>query len=148
MSTIYFPAIVEGNARAGYSVFFPDLPGLASAGDTLQEAALNAAEGLRGHVGLMVEAGEAVPEASVLDAVARDRDVEEAARILVPVEVPSSRALRVNVTLPEDLLHRIDRKSANRSRFLAEAAEQALAADAPPPARKRARAAKRRRVRA
>src|SRR5258708_4089017 len=141
MSTIYFPAIVEGNSRAGYSVFFPDLPGLASAGDTLQEAALHAAEGLRGHVQLMVEDGLAVPAASELDAVARDPDVEEAARILVPVEVPSSRALRVNVTLPEDLLQRIDRKSANRSRFLAEAAERALAGDTPP-ARKPARAAR------
>lgn len=141
MSTVYFPAIVEGNARAGYSVFFPDLPGLASAGDTLQEAALHAAEGLRGHVELMVEEGVAVPAASELDAVARDPDVEEAARILVPVEVPSSRALRVNVTLPEDLLQRIDRKSANRSRFLAEAAERALAVDAPP-AMKRSRVAK------
>jgi metal-responsive CopG/Arc/MetJ family transcriptional regulator len=55
--------------------------------------------------------------------------------------VPSSRALRVNVTLPEDLLQRIDRKSANRSRFLAEAAERALAVDAPP-VMKRSRAAK------
>jgi len=151
MSTIYFPAIVEGNSRAGYSVFFPDLPGLASAGDTLQAAALHAAEGLRGHVHLMVEDGLAVPAASELDAVARDPDVEEAARILVPVEVPSSRALRVNVTLPEDLLQRIDRKSANRSRFLAEAAERALAGDtssAKKPAAKPARAAKKRRARA
>jgi predicted RNase H-like HicB family nuclease len=67
-------------------VFFPDLPGLASAGDTLQEAALHAAEGLRGHIQLMVEEGHDVPEASELDAVARDPDVEEAARILAPVE--------------------------------------------------------------
>jgi len=141
MSTIYFPAIVEGNARSGYSVFFPDLPGLASAGDTLQEAALHAAEGLRGHVQMMAEEGLAVPAASELDRVARDPDVKEAARILVPVEVPSARALRVNVTLPEDLLQRIDRKSANRSRFLAEAAERALATDAPP-SRKRAGATK------
>jgi predicted RNase H-like HicB family nuclease len=141
MSTIYFPAIVEGSARSGYSVFFPDLPGLASAGDTLQEAALQAAEGLRGHVHLMVEEGLGVPAASELDALARDPDVEEAARILVPVEVPSARALRVNVTLPEDLLQRIDRKSTNRSRFLADAAERALATDAPPP-RKRTGATK------
>src|SRR5258708_34287037 len=102
-------------------------------------------EGLRGHVQLMVEDGLAVPAASELDAVARDPDVEEAARILVPVEVPSSRALRVNVTLPEDLLQRIDRKSANRSRFLAEAAERRLAGDTPP-ARKPARAARKRRA--
>src|SRR5258708_30290514 len=88
MSTIYFPAIVEGNSRAGYSVFFPDLPGLASAGDTLQEAALHAAEGLRGHVQLMVEDGFALPAASELDAGARHPDVQGARAILVPVEAP------------------------------------------------------------
>jgi predicted RNase H-like HicB family nuclease len=133
MSTIYFGAIIEGNARDGYSVFFPDLPGLASAGDTLQAAAIHAGEGLRGHVGLMIEEGLAMPVPSELDAIARDPEVEEAARILVPVEVPSSKVLRVNVTLPEDLLQRIDAKSPNRSRFLAEAAERALAPGAVAP---------------
>jgi predicted RNase H-like HicB family nuclease len=151
MSTIYFPAIVEGGVHGGYSVFFPDLPGLASAGDTLQEAALHAAEGLRGHVQLMIEEGQAVPAASELDAIARDPEVIEAARILVPVEVPSSRVLRVNITLPEDLLRRIDQRSDNRSRFLAEAAERALGGAAPSPtkvhkATKRPRTPRRRRV--
>ena len=41
MATVFYPAIVE-RAGAGFSVFFPDLPGCTSAGDTLQEAALNA----------------------------------------------------------------------------------------------------------
>src|SRR5258708_34579935 len=91
----------------------------------------------------MLEEGQAVPEASELDAVARDPDVEEAARILVPVEVPSPRALRVNVTLPEDLLQRIDRKSANRSRSLPEPPARALAGDTAP-ARKPPRAASKR----
>ena len=49
------------------------------------------------------------------------------------------------------LLQRIDRKSANRSRFLAEAAERALASDTPPAkkrAAKPARVARKRRARA
>ena len=57
MSVVYFPAIVEGGKRKGYSVFFPDLPGCVSAGDTLQAAARNAEEGLEGgHLAFMVEA--------------------------------------------------------------------------------------------
>ena len=61
-----------------------------------------------------------------LDAIARDPQVKEAARILVRAELPSTKVLRVNVTLPEDLLRRIDARTSNRSGFLAQAAERAL----------------------
>ncbi len=126
MTTVYFAAIVEGGKRSGYSVFFPDLPGLASAGNSLQDAARNAEEGLRGHLELLAEAGEAIPTPRDLDAIARDPQVKEAARILVRAELPSTKVLRVNVTLPEDLLRRIDARTSNRSGFLAQAAERAL----------------------
>jgi len=112
-------------------VFFPDLPGLASAGDTVQAAALNAEEALRGHLGLLAEEGYEIPAARTLDAVERDPEVREVARILVGVDVPSTRALRINVSLPEDLVKRIDATADNRSRFLAEAAAKALQGAAP-----------------
>lgn len=126
MATVYFPAIVERGDGPGYSVFFPDLPGLASAGDTLQQAAQNAEEALRGHLEAMAEEGLEIPAPRELDAIERDPEVDEAARILVRAELRSSRAIRVNVTLPEDLLRRIDERTKNRSGFLAEAAERAL----------------------
>jgi predicted RNase H-like HicB family nuclease len=68
MTRVYFPAIVEGGRRPGYSVFFPDLPGLASAGDSVQAAALNAEEALRGHIALLAEEGHEIPGARALDA--------------------------------------------------------------------------------
>lgn len=49
MATVVYPAIVE-RAGAGFSVFFPDLPGLVSAGRTVTEAVLNAEEALTGHL--------------------------------------------------------------------------------------------------
>jgi predicted RNase H-like HicB family nuclease len=126
MTRVYFPAIVEGGKRPGFSVFFPDLPGLVSAGDTVQTAALNAEEALRGHVALLAEEGYDIPAARALDAIERDPEVREIARILVGVDVPSTRALRINVSLPEDLVRRIDAAAENRSRFLAQAAAKAL----------------------
>jgi predicted RNase H-like HicB family nuclease len=57
----HYPAIIEGDAETGYSVFFPDIPGCTSGGDTLREAALNAEEALAGHVALMAEAGQQFP---------------------------------------------------------------------------------------
>lgn len=89
MAIRHYPAIVEGDARTGYSVFFPDLPGCTSGGGTLQQAALNAEQALAGHVDLMLQAGERLPEPSVLDTLPQpiEPDVVEAARLLVRVRV-------------------------------------------------------------
>jgi predicted RNase H-like HicB family nuclease len=89
MGIRHYPAIIEGDAQTGYSVFFPDLPGCTSGGDTLQEAALNAEDALAGHVDLMLQAGETLPEPSVLDALPRpvELDIVEAGRLLVRVRM-------------------------------------------------------------
>jgi predicted RNase H-like HicB family nuclease/uncharacterized protein (DUF4415 family) len=87
MTVRHYHAIVEGDADSGYSVFFPDLPGCTSGGGTLQEAALNAEEALAGHLALMLEAGEEVPPPGLLDGLAVEPDVVEAASLLVRVSL-------------------------------------------------------------
>lgn len=82
MSVRYYPAIIE-RGDAGFGVFFPDLPGCTSGGDSLQAAALGAEEALRGHLEIMAERGEPMPAPSRFDAIQADPDVDEAARILV-----------------------------------------------------------------
>ena len=85
----HYPSIIEGDAETGYSVFFPDLPGCTSGGDTLQETALNAEEGLAAHIALMLDAGEPVPSPSRLDDLPRpiEPDVVEVSRLLVRMDV-------------------------------------------------------------
>jgi predicted RNase H-like HicB family nuclease len=87
MTVRHYPAIVEGDAETGYSVFFPDLPGCTSGGDTVQEAALNAEQALAGHVALLHESGEELPEPSRLDDLPRpiEPDVVEVGRLLVRI---------------------------------------------------------------
>ena len=126
MANVFFIAVVEGDRETGYSVYFPDLPGLATAGDTIQHAAEQAHQALAFHLAGMIEDGVAIPEPTPIEDIAYDPEVREVARILVSANLPSTRTVRVNVTLPEDLVHRIDRTAPNRSRFLAEAAEKAL----------------------
>ncbi|RZM23471.1 MAG: HicB family protein [Sphingomonas sp.] len=126
MATAYYPAIIE-RAGDGFSVFFPDIPGCTSAGDTVQQAALGAEEALSGHLAVMAEYGDAIPDPSPIDGIARDPDVDETARILVRGERPG-RSVRVQVSIDEGLLARIDRIASNRSRFLADAARAKLAA--------------------
>lgn len=126
MATAFYPAIIE-RAGAGFSVFFPDLPGCTSAGETVQEAARNAEEALSGHLLVSAQHNDAIADPSELDAIERDPDVDEVARLLVRGERPG-KAVRLNITLDEGLVAAIDRIATNRSGFLAEAARAALAA--------------------
>ena len=90
MSLRHYPAIIEGDAETGYSVFFPDLPGCTSGGDTLEEAVLNATEALAGHIALMAEGGETLPRPSRLDDLPDPigPEVVEVSRLLVAVDLP------------------------------------------------------------
>lgn len=89
MATVVYPAIVE-RAGEGYSVFFPDLPGCTSAGATVNEAVLNAEEALSGHLLVCAEHKEEVADPSNLDALERDPEVDEVARVLVRAENPGN----------------------------------------------------------
>ena len=125
MTTAYYPAIIERGIDS-FGVYFPDLPGCVTAGRTVQEAALGAEEALNGHLAVATEYGDAIPEPSELDAVEAFEGSDEVGRILVRGERPG-RAVRVQVSIEEGLLARIDRVAKNRSRFLADAARAKLA---------------------
>jgi predicted RNase H-like HicB family nuclease len=120
----YYPAIVEADAD-GYSVFFPDLPGCASGGATMQEAARNAEEALQAHIDVSEEQGDTLPEPSDLDTSAVDPDIRVAARLLVRAETTKAKPVRVNIMLPSDLLAAVDRYAARlgytRSGLMAQA---------------------------
>jgi len=126
MAIAVYPAIVE-HAGNGFSVFFPDLPGCTSAGDTIQTAALNAEEALSGHLLVSAQYGDKVADPTPLDRLESDPDIKEAARILVRAELPG-KSVRLNITLDEGLLAAIDRVAKNRSGFLADAARHELEA--------------------
>jgi predicted RNase H-like HicB family nuclease len=127
----YYPAIIE-RAAEGFGVFFPDLPGCTSTGATLQDAVRNAETALQAHIDLAAEHGDAVPEPSELDVIAAEPDVVEAARVLMRADVPG-RSVRVNITLPEDLLAAVDRYAARtghtRSGLLAQAVRERMERD-------------------
>jgi hypothetical protein len=74
----------------------------------------------------MIADGDAIPEPSRLEAIMADEDNRDGVVILVDLVSKPVKAVRVNITLPQDLLEAIDRVTDNRSRFLAEAAQQRL----------------------
>jgi len=125
MATVYYPAIIERGVDS-FGVYFPDLPGCVSAGRTAQEAALGAEEALNGHLSVSAEFGDAIPNPSDLDDIQAAEGSDEVGRILVRGDRPG-KAVRVQLSIDEGLLARIDRVAKNRSRFMADAARAALA---------------------
>jgi len=123
--TSYF-GLIRKDTDSDFGVDFPDFPGCISAGTTLDEARRMAQEALELHVGGMIEDGEALPVGSSLETIMADPENADAVAFVVTVPEAADRTVRVNITLPERLLRRIDERAKNRSAFLARAAEKAL----------------------
>jgi len=123
-------ALIHKEPDSDYGVSFPDFPGCVTAGETLDEARREAAEALALHIDGMIEDGTAIPEPSSLEEVMAERESRDAVAFLVPVQARQSRAVRVNITLPEDVLADVDRAAGHqglsRSAFLARAARRAM----------------------
>ncbi len=124
-------ALIHKDPDSDYGVSFPDLPGCTTAGATLDEARAMAAEALALHLRGLAADGEAAPAPSTLEAIMADADNRTGVAVLVPAPSASPRSVRINITLPSDLLEGIDRRAEQegftRSGFLARAARNALA---------------------
>lgn len=103
----FYVAIIE-KAADGFGVFFPDLPGCTSFGETIEDAAANALAAAQAHVALSEEYGDTLPSPRPLDRIPTERGVKEKARVLIPVET-GNEAVRVNISLPASALAALDR---------------------------------------
>ena len=101
-------AYLHKDKRSDYGVSFPDFPGCVTAGRSLEEARELAVEALTLHIAGMVEDGEALPEPSTLDALARDPAMKGAVAFLVSAEAPT-KTVRVNITARESQIEAIDK---------------------------------------
>lgn len=128
----HYIALIHKDAASDYGVSFPDLPGCVSAGKDLDEARAFAEEALALHLKGMAQDGEAVPEPSPLHRIMAERENRDAVAVVVPVKSEAPRIVRVNITLPEEVLIRIDeyaeRTGMSRSGFLAHAAKREMEA--------------------
>ena len=71
----HYVAIVEEEQGKAIGVWFPDLPGCLSAGDTLDEAMLNAKEALELWGEAMLESGQNIPPPRSLAELKADLDI-------------------------------------------------------------------------
>lgn len=116
-----------------FGASFPDFPGATTAAGDLDTLYRKAAEMLAFHVAGMAEDGDDIPAARSLYELRADpafREDSEGAMVgLLQVELPG-KAVRVNVSIEEGLLRRIDHAAQaageSRSGFLAQAAKARL----------------------
>lgn len=138
MKSFYIAGIVPESAESGggYSVYFPDVPNVAAGGETVEEAIVNAADGL--HIALrgLAEQNDRIPVPSSLEEVrARVRAERELDGLPYPedtlyqyIAAPALNMVpvRVNITIPRADLEEIDAKAKlhgfTRSGFLTHAA--------------------------
>jgi len=128
----HYIALIHKDPESDFGVSFPDFPGCVTAGKTLDEAQTMAEEALALHVEGMAEDGDPIPEPSSLEAIMSDPPNRDGVAVLVTLKTPVSKTVRVNVTLPEDVLQEIDRYAEShgysRSGFLTLAAKRAMKA--------------------
>lgn len=125
-------ALIHKDVGSDFGVSFPDFPGVITAGKDLDDARRMAEEALAFHVEGLLEDGEAIPEPSSLESVMADQENKDGVAILVSLKAGAKKAVRLNITLPEDVLKAIDAfaesQGLTRSGFLARAAKHEMEA--------------------
>ena len=124
-------AVVHKDPKSDFGVSFPDFPGCITAGSSIDEAKDMAHDALSLHIKGMLEDGENIPAPSKLEDIMDDPDYSDAVAILVVfVSEAKPRSIRVNITVPEDMLRKIDsiakKRGMSRSSFLVHAAQEAM----------------------
>ena len=123
----YIGIIQEENKQFG--IIFPDFPGCVSVGDTVEEAYKNGIEALSLHINGMKEDGEDnIPEPSNFETIKQKQgdwyNLDNAVVMFIPYIEEQNKTVRINITMEQTLLNKIDSITKNRSAFLSQAAER------------------------
>lgn len=122
-------ALIRKEKNSAFGVEYPDFPGCISSGATLDEAVAGAKEALELHLEGMLKDGEDIPDPSGLDAIRKRKEFKGATPVLIDLSIVRKNR-RINITIDEGLLNKVDAAAAargtTRSGFLAEAARNEI----------------------
>ena len=123
-----YPIIIQKDPQSDYGVIVPDLPGCFSAGKTVEEAIDNAREAVLTHMEGLLADNDPIPVATSIESLKKHHRDKGNLWAVVEVDMSnlSDKVARVNITVPENLLSKIDsyasRTGASRSGMLVNAA--------------------------
>jgi len=134
----HYIAVLVPERSGGWTILFPDLPGCASQGETLDEAIAMATDALAGHLAVARDYGDEIPAPRSLDDIRSDKEwcsennVQWGRAMVAPILVrtPLSRPERVTISMDSNILREIDayaeRRDLTRSAVLTAGAELLL----------------------
>ncbi|MEZ4861431.1 MAG: type II toxin-antitoxin system HicB family antitoxin [Caldilineaceae bacterium] len=129
-----YPVVIHKEANSDYGVTVPDLPGCFTAGETVDDALVQAVEAIECHIeGLLLD-HEPIPAQRSIEEHRRNPDYTDALWALVTIDLSklSGKAKRINITLPERLVSTVDRYASahgeTRSGLIAQATMSYIAA--------------------
>lgn len=121
-------AVIKKDKSSDYAVIFPDFPTCITAGKTLDEAQIMAEEALQFHIDGMIEDNDEIPNPSSFDFVKAKYKKAEIF-LVIPVKTPS-KATRINITVDEKFLRKLDKylesHEESRSAFFVSAAKRVM----------------------
>jgi predicted RNase H-like HicB family nuclease len=127
---LHYPVVIHKDPGSDYGVTVPDLPGCFSAGSTVDEALTMAKEAIELHLEGLAADGESIPRPKPIGRRMRQPEYKSGAWAFVSIDAGNlpGKAVRINITLSERVLRKVDRfaeaAGETRSGLLAEAATQ------------------------
>ena len=125
-------AIESGNDSSAWGVVVPDMPGCFSAGDTLEEALIQAEDAITGWIEAALDNEQEIPAPSHIEALRATHPEFEGwlwALVKIDPALLDDTIERVNISLPRRVLHRLDARARSagetRSGFIARMAVEA-----------------------
>lgn len=122
MKDVYiYPAVFDPCEEGGYCVTFPDLPGIVTEGDSIEESLAMAKEALELHLYGMEEDSDPIPEASNPGQLkAPEGGFISLVDAYMPLfrEKQANKAVKVTVTIPGWLKGEADKNGINYSHVL------------------------------
>ncbi len=122
-----YPIVIHKDPESDYGVTVPDIPGCYSAASSIEEAIEMAQEAVACHLeGLLID-NEPIPLNSTIEEHQNNPEFKNAIWAIVEVDISklSVKSKRVNITVPERLLHTMDhyakKHGESRSGLLAQA---------------------------
>jgi predicted RNase H-like HicB family nuclease len=124
--------VIHKDSSSDFGIIVPDIPGCFSAAKKLEDAVDEAKEAIACHLEALLMDNEPIPVPTPIEQHMQNPEYEDGIWMLVDVDLTrlSGKCKRVNITLPERILRRIDEHTklhgGNRSAFLADAALQIM----------------------